>query len=192
MCISCLCSGNAHAQYISEEEKEFFEQRIKQTIELSQEYISNIANSSLRSEIRKENLNNFLSLFVANGGAYDYHDEVKGDTAHCPGTKIIVSGLKRSAKTYLLKNYLNKMCNSASPDSNISIEAADVIRIDSVTRIGSHYECTAYYTKQFVGFRDGRQTYKDSSIRKIKLFLDDTSNLQPKLGDIYVVLINKK
>lgn len=76
-----------------------------------------------------------------------------------------------------LSSFLNRIYNpqtgiSTLPFSKISLEAADIIRMENIIRVGNHYECVAIYTQKFVGFRDGRIVYSDRTLRRIKLYFE--------------------
>ena len=197
---------STRAQDISDEEKSYFEIRVKQKVEEFQNALSNIVNVELRDDIRKENVTNLLKLFMGEGEPYDYYDEEADTRVHSTGVKMHTLCIyKTNNQLQQLKRYIYKLYNpetgkSSLPYSKISLEAADALRIENIQNVGNHYECIAYYTQRFIGYRDGKVALTEKSMKKIKCYMQGDSSVQlPSgkriypvlLGDIYVLSTKK-
>ena len=206
LCAFCFMAGSAQAQEMTEEGKNYFKNRAKQLVEEFQSALSNIVDNNLRHDIRKENVTNLLKLFMGEGEPYDYYDEEADKRVHNTGVKIQTSDINKTKrqsqklKRYIYRLYNPDTGNSVMPYSRISIEAADVIKIEDVQKVGNHYECIAYYIQKFVGYREGQVVCTDRTIKKIRCYIEgDPTVLLPsnkriypvKLGDIYVVSNNQ-
>ncbi len=147
---------------LTEGQKEQFRNRVKQKVEEFQDMLEKIVDNELRSDIRKESVTNALKLFIGEGDPYDYVDESIDQRIHSDGVKMQTSSVNRSTtRTQKLKRYLYKLYNpqtgrSSMSYSKIVIESASAVRVDNIQRVGDHYECVAYFSQKFFGYRDDR------------------------------------
>lgn len=183
---------------LTEGQKEQFRNRVKQKVEEFQDMLEKIVDNELRSDIRKESVTNALKLFIGEGDPYDYVDESIDQRIHSDGVKMQTSSVNRSTtRTQKLKRYLYKLYNpqtgrSSMSYSKIVIESASAVRVDNIQRVGDHYECVAYFSQKFFGYRDGRIVYGDLTGKKIRCYITSIDLptgqqiFEAKLGDIYV------
>lgn len=170
-----LFSLNMSAQEaLTEAQKLEFQNRVRQKIDEFQCSLSNIVNHQLKHEIRKEEVNKLLKLFIGEGDPYDYYDVEADARVHSTGVKIQISNVyKTKSQSQKLKNYIYKLYNpqtrkSTLPYTNIVIESASAIRVDNIEKVDDHYECIAYFRQKFIGYRDDKVWYTDTTSRKIR------------------------
>lgn len=198
--IVCFISMNVQAQEeLTDAQKQMFQERVKQKVEEFQSAMTNIVNSELRHDIRKENVINLLKLFMGEGDPYDYYDEEMDQQIHSAGVKMQTSSIySASAKSQKLKNYIFKLYDpktgrSKLPYTKIEIESVSAVRVDNIEKVGDHYECVAYFSQKFIGYQDGRIRYSDKTSKKIRCFINHIDLptgkriFDAKLGDIYVL-----
>ena len=203
LCTFCFMAESTRAQDISDEEKSYFEIRVKQKVEEFQNALSNIVNVDLRDDIRKENVTNLLKLFMGEGEPYDYYDEEADTRVHSTGVKMQTSSIyKTNNQSQKLKRYIYKLYNpetgkSSLPYTKIEIESASAVRVDNIEKVGDHYECVAYFSQKFIGYRDGKVWYSDKTSKKIRCYINHIDLptgkriFDAKLGDIYVLSTKK-
>lgn len=177
---------------------ETIQNRTKQKVEEFQAGMKKIADNSLPGANRKEHVLNTLDLFIGAGDPYDYYDELMDQRVHNTGVKMQTTSVNSERKaSQKLKSYIYKFYNpntgkSSMPYSKIIIEAADAVRIDNIQKVGDHYECIAYFTQKFIGFRGDRISYSDLTTKKVRCYithidLPEGDLFDCKLGDIYAV-----
>lgn len=202
LCTFCLLqmAGSAYAQNLTDEQVLQIESRAKQAVEEFQTYLSNLSNTELRKDIREKNLEALLDLFIAKGDSYGYYDENSFQHVKSSGVKVQIFDGVHFKSSMKLKNFLHRIYNprtgmSTLPFSSISLEDVNVIRLEEIQKVDSHYECIAIYLQKFVGFRDGHPVYSDRTLKRIKLYLEaapaitlpsNGKNWTIKLGDIYI------
>ena len=192
--------GNIQAQdELTDAQKVEFQNRVKQKVEEFQNALSNIVNVELRHDIRKENVTNLLKLFMGEGEPYDYYDEEADKRVHSMGVKMQTSSIyKTNYQSQKLKRYIYKLYNPETGKSSmnytkIEIESASAVRVDNIERVGDHYECVAYFSQKFIGYRDGKVWYSDKTSKKIRCYINHIDLptgkriFDAKLGDIYVL-----
>lgn len=201
-----LCFGimDVHAQdELTDAQKKMFQERVKQKVDEFQHSLSNIVDNSLRHDIRKENVINLFNLFIGEGNPYDYYDEELDQRVHSTGVKMQTSSIyNTNSQSQKLKNYIYKLYNpetgvSKTNYTKIVIESASAVRVDNIEKVGDHYECVAYFSQKFIGYKDGRVWYSDVTGKKIRCYIShiDLPNgkriFDAKLGDIYVLSTRK-
>ena len=199
-----IAAGNIHAQdELTDAQKVEFQNRVKQKVEEFQNALSNIVNVDLRDDIRKENVTNLLKLFMGEGEPYDYYDEEADTRVHSTGVKMQTSSIyKTNNQSQKLKRYIYKLYNpetgkSSLPYTKIEIESASAVRVDNIEKVGDHYECVAYFSQKFIGYRDGKVWYSDKTSKKIRCYINHIDLptgkriFDAKLGDIYVLSTKK-
>lgn len=200
----CLMSLNIFAQEeLTESQKIEFQNRVKQKVEEFQNALSNIVNNKLKHEIRKENVTNLLKLFMGEGDPYDYYDEEADTRIHSTGVKMQTSSIyKTNNQSQKLKNYIYKLYDPNTGESKlvytkIVIESASAVRVDNIEKVGDHYECVAYFSQKFIGYKDGKVWYSDVTSKKIRCYINHIDLptgkriFDAKLGDIYVLSTKK-
>lgn len=200
----CLMSLNIFAQEeLTESQKIEFQNRVKQKVEEFQNVLSNIVNNKLKHEIRKENVTNLLKLFMGEGDPYDYYDEEADTRIHSTGVKMQTSSIyKTNNQSQKLKNYIYKLYDPNTGESKlvytkIVIESASAVRVDNIEKVGDHYECVAYFSQKFIGYKDGKVWYSDVTSKKIRCYINHIDLptgkriFDAKLGDIYVLSTKK-
>ena len=199
-----LVSLNITAQEeLTEAQKVEFQIRVKQKVDEFQSSLSNIVNNQLKHEIRKEEVTKLLKLFMGEGGPYDYYDEEADARIHSTGVKMQTSSVyKTNSQSQKLKNYIYKLYNpdtrkSTLPYTKIVIESVSAVRVDNIEKVGDHYECVAYFSQKFIGYRDGKVWYSDTTSKKIRCYISHIDLptgkriFDAKLGDIYVLSTKK-
>ena len=199
-----LMSLNITAQEeLTEAQKVEFQNRVKQKVDEFQSSLSNIVNNQLKHEIRKEEVTKLLKLFMGEGGPYDYYDEEADARIHSTGVKMQTSSVyKTNSQSQKLKNYIYKLYNpdtrkSILPYTKIVIESVSAVRVDNIEKVGDHYECVAYFSQKFIGYRDGKVWYSDTTSKKIRCYISHIDLptgkriFDAKLGDIYVLSTKK-
>lgn len=199
-----LVSLNITAQEeLTEAQKVEFQNRVKQKVGEFQSSLSNIVNNQLEHEIRKEEVTKLLKLFMGEGGPYDYYDEEADTRIHSTGVKMQTSSVyKTNSQSQKLKNYIYKLYNpdtkmSTLPYTKIVIESVSAVRVDNIEKVGDHYECVAYFSQKFIGYRDGKVWYSDTTSKKIRCYISHIDLptgkriFDAKLGDIYVLSTKK-
>ena len=199
-----LMSLNITAQEeLTEAQKVEFQNRVKQKVDEFQSSLSNIVNNQLKHEIRKEEVTKLLKLFMGEGGPYDYYDEEADARIHSTGVKMQTSSVyKTNSQSQKLKNYIYKLYNpdtrkSTLPYTKIIIESVSAVRVDNIEKVGDHYEWVAYFSQKFIGYRDGKVWYSDTTSKKIRCYISHIDLptgkriFDAKLGDIYVLSTKK-
>lgn len=199
--IACITATNVQAQEeyeLTEEQKELFQNRVKQKVEEFQSSLSNIVNEKLDHSVRKEEVKNLLLLFMGGGEPYEYYDEELDRRITSSGVKMETSSTRTNRiTTQKIKNYIYKLYDPETGTSKLSyseiiIKSAAAVRVDNVERVGDHYECIAYFCQKFIGTRDGKIVYIDTTCKKIKCYITMTDLptgkkiFEAKLGDIMV------
>ncbi|CAK7057106.1 MAG: hypothetical protein PARBB_00299 [Parabacteroides distasonis] len=184
---------------LTEAQKKIFQERVTQKVEEFQEGLSNIVNDTLTHDIRKENVVNVLKLFMGEGDPYDYYDEELDERIHSTGVRMQTSSVyKTVTQSQKLKNYIHKLYDpetgkSSLAYSKIVIESASAVRVDNIEKVGDHYECVAYFSQKFIGYKDGKVWYSDITGKKIRCYITHIDLptgkriFDAKLGDIYVL-----
>lgn len=193
-----------HAQEkLTDAQKKMFQERVKQKVEEFQGALSNVVNDSLRHDIRKENVINLLKLFIGEGNPYNYYDEELEERVYSTGVKIQTSSIyNTNNQSQKLKKYVYKLYNPETGKSEMSyteivIESASAVRVDDIEEVGDHYECVAYFSQKFIGYKDGKVWYSDLTGKKIRCYImhidlpTGKRIFDAKLGDIYVLSTQK-
>lgn len=199
-----LAAMNLQAQdRLTDEQKKMFQERVKQKVEEFQSALSNVVNKSLQHNIRKENVTNLLKLFIGEGNPYDYYDEELDERIYNTGVRMQTSSIYKTnnqsqkLKTYIYKLYDPDTGASKMPYTKIVIESVSAVRVDNIEWVGDHYECVAYFTQKFIGYRDGKVWYSDLTSKKIRCYImhidlpTGKRIFDAKLGDIYVLSTQK-
>ena len=196
----CFIATGLQAQdRLTDEQKVEFQNRVKQKVEEFQNALSDIVNEKLDDTIRKEQVKNLLQLFIGEGDPYDYYDVEKDRRIHSSGVKMQTSSVNQDTdKSQHLKRYIYRLYDpntgkSSLKYSKIVIESASAVRVDNIVPVGDHYECVAYFSQKFIGYRDGKVSYSDETGKKIRCYINridlptGKKIFEAKLGDIYVL-----
>lgn len=201
---ACLAVMNLQAQEaLTDAQKKMFQERVKQKVEEFQHALSNVVDSTLRHDIRRENVANLFNLFIGEGEPYDYYDEELDQRIYSTGVKMQTSSIyNTNSQSQKLKSYIYKLYNPETGKSKmrytkIVIESASAVRVDNIERVGDHYECVAYFSQKFIGYSDGKVNYSDLTGKKIRCYImhidlpTGKRIFDAKLGDIYVLSTQK-
>lgn len=196
----CFIAVSMQAQdRLSEEQKIEFQNRVKQKVEEFQNALSDIVNNELNHPFRKEQVKNLLQLFIGEGDPYDYYDIELDKRVHSTGVKMQTSSVNKvTEQSQRLKRYIYRLYNPETGKSSLSyskivIESASAVRVDNIVQVGDHYECVAYFSQKFIGYRDGKVSYGDLTGKKIRCYINHIDLptgkkiFEAKLGDIYVL-----
>lgn len=201
-----MVTSNIQAQEeaeLTEAQKKEFQLRVKQKVEEFQNGLSKMVNTELSHEARVEHQVNTLKKFIGEGDAYSYFDEELDRRVNSKGVKMQTSSVNGEVtKSQLLKKYIRRLYNpetgkSDLPYTKIQIDSASAVRVDNIVKVGDHYECVAYFSQKFIGYRDGKVWYSDKTGKKIRCIITkiDLPTGEPlfeaKLGDIYVLYTEK-
>ena len=200
--VLCIIATNVHAQKdseLTESQKREFRLRVKQKVEEFQNGLKKIVNNELSRKARTEHVANTLQLFIGEGEKYSYYDEELDQRIYSTGVKMQTSSVNQAvAKSQLLKKYIYKLYDPTTGKSSlaytkIQIDSASAVRVDNIYKVGDHYECVAYFTQKFIGYRDGNISYSDETGKKIRCYIrkidlpTGEALFEAKLGDIYVL-----
>lgn len=204
--IICFTAINVQAQdeaELTEAQKKEFQLRVKQKVEEFQNGLSKMVNSELPHEARVEHQINTLKKFIGEGDAYSYYDAEIDRRINSKGVKMQTSSVNQEVtKSQLLKRYIQKLYNPKTKRSELSytkiqIESASAVRVDNIVKVGDHYECVAYFSQKFIGYKDGNIRYSDKTSKKIRCYITKIDLptgehiFEAKLGDIYVLYTEK-
>jgi len=203
----CFVAMGAYAQEeaeLTEAQKKEFQTRVKQKVEEFQNGLKKIVNDSLSHDARVEHQINTLKLFIGEGEAYNYYDYELDKRVKSTGVKMQTSSVnKEHTSSQKLKTYINKLYDpiarkSKLPYTKIDIESASAVRVDNIVkRDDGNYECMAYFSQKFIGYRDGKVWYSDKTGKKIRCHITKIDLptgeflFEAKLGDIYVLYTEK-
>lgn len=200
-----LFTGNLPAQKeLTDNQKKIFQQRIKQKVDEFQSSLSSVVDKKLSHQNRSESVTNLFKLFMGKGEAYSYYDEDLDRRVNSTGVKIQTSSTNRAySSSQKLKSYIYKLYDPATGKSKMNyekivIESADAVRVDNIQKSANgNYECVAYFTQKFIGYRDGKITYSDKTSKKIRCYIiykqlpSGKEIFEAFLGDIYVLSTKK-
>lgn len=184
---------------LTPEQKEIVRQRVVQKVDEFVDALTRIVDNNMSHEVRVENQNNLLNLFIGKGQPYDYEDFSVG-RVHSDGVQMWTSSVNRSgAYSQLLRNYIRRLYNpdkrrSEMSYNKIQIKKAAAVRVDNIQKEGDHYVCVAHFYQDFHGIKDGKVIYKDRTGKQIKCYISaieipDSGGdvvFDAKLGDITV------
>lgn len=202
ICVFCAQSVSAQ-DVLTVEQKARFMERVAEKVDEFQASLSHVVNKKLDHSVRKAEVYKLLDLFLGQGEPYDYYDYESDRKIHNTGVKMQTSSVNRTyTSSQKLKNYITKLYDPATgksslPYTEIKIESADAVRVDNIERVGDHYECVAYFSQKFIGYRDGRKVYGDVTGKKIRCHITPKKLPNGKflyeilLGDIYVLSTKK-
>lgn len=203
-CAFCTFAQAQEEAELTEAQKKEFQLRVKQKVEEFQYGLKEIVNDSLPHDARVEHQINTLKLFIGEGNAYTYYDYELYKRVKSNGVKMQTSSVnKEHTSSQKLKTYINKLYDPKTHESKLSytkidIESASAVRVDNIVkRDDGNYECMAYFSQKFIGYRDGKVWYSDKTGKKIRCHITKIdlptgeSLFEAKLGDIYVLYTEK-
>jgi hypothetical protein len=182
-------SACCFAQEMTVDEKKAFQIRAKEKIDEYKYYLSEIDNKDVSNDVKGDYVHQALNLFIGKGESYSYMDENDSLQIHVP-VKTQISSLNRHNSQYVnTKTYLQNLINLSY--TKVEIFSADVIRVGNIHKVNGKYIGIAYIQETFCGYRDGLEFYKDITIKKIKIYMDETDIKSPTgrcyLGNTSVV-----
>jgi hypothetical protein len=186
------CNQSFAQNDLTKEEKLELQERVKLKVEEFQGYLSKIVNTSLTDTQRKASISSSLALFIGKGLPYSIKNEY-GETENKKPVRIQVSSTNGyRTKWLLLSNYLDNQYRNVYKYGKVSIESADVVRVDNIYKVGEgKYQAVAYFCQKYAAYRDGRLVYGDITSKKVIVYISAIETpvgtvWDAKLGDIYV------
>jgi hypothetical protein len=177
---------------LTQEDKQELQERVKLKVEELQGYLSQIVNTSLTDNQRKAAVTSSLALFIGKGQPYSIRNE-NGENIQKKPVRMQVSSTNRSFTKWLpMTTYLNNQYTNVHKYGKVSIESADVVRVDNIYKVGSgQYQAVAYFCQKYAAYRDGRLVYGDITSKKVIVYISAIETpvgtvWDAKLGDVYV------
>lgn len=173
LCLLFLIAGAfslpAQIHELSLDDQREFQERVGQMLDIFQKRLSLIANKGRANNLKRNYINQTLTMFIGNGEAYtDPYGNPK------PAATMEISSLKTNQKRRLpIKRYLNNLLHL--PYSQVDITQAETYHVSDLKQEGDHYVATATIFQEFVGYRmiDGRRVpaYRDVTKKVITIYL---------------------
>ena len=178
---------------LTEEDKKELQDRVKIKVEELQQYLSDIVNIELSDNQRKAAIESALYLFMGKGESYSVVNEY-GETVNRKPVRIQLSSVNNTAIRWLpMKKYLSNQYNNIHKYGKVTIQSADVVRVDNIYKVGEgRYQAVAYFCQKYVAYRDGRRVYgPDITGKKVIVYINAIERpggpvWDAKFGDIYV------
>jgi hypothetical protein len=191
LCIFGVQQGFAQND-LTQEDKQELQERVKLKVEELQGYLSQIVNTSLTDNQRRAAVTSSLALFIGKGQPYSIQNEY-GETIQKSPVRMQVSSTNRSYSTWVrMTKYLDNQYNNVYKYGKVSIESADVVRVDNIYKVGNgQYQAVAYFCQKYAAYRDGRLVYSDITSKKVVVYISAIETpvgtvWDAKLGDVYV------
>ncbi len=188
-----VCPLNITAQNdLTNAEKEQLKDRVKTIVEDFQQYISDIVNTKLSDNQRRNSITSALALFMGKGGAYWVENEYGTREPRNPVQIQISSVNSTHLNKMSVAKYLNNQFNNVHKYGEVKVESADIVRVDNIYKTADgKYQAVAYFSQKYIAFQDGKIVYSDITGKKVIVYIDaiDTpggTTWDAKLGDIYV------
>ena len=190
-------SLNTFAQHeLSEEDKVELQNRVKLKVEEFQGYLSDIVNTKLSDNQRKNQITAALALFIGKGQDYTVVNEY-GERENRKAVRMQLSSLNGSTRWLAMTKYLNNQSSNVHKYRKVVIQSADAVRVDNIHKTADgKYEAVAYFCQKYVAFRASRIVYSDVTSKKVKVYVDAIEIpgggvvWDAKLGDVYVTSTN--
>lgn len=177
---------------LTEEDKKELQDRVKIKVEEQQQYLSDIVNIELSDNQRKAAIESALYLFMGKGESYSVVNEY-GETVNRKPVRIQLSSVNNTAIRWLpMKKYLSNQYNNIHKYGKVTIQSADVVRVDNIYKVGEgRYQAVAYFCQKYVAYRDGRLVYTDITGKKVIVYINAIERpggpvWDAKFGGIYV------
>ena len=188
-----IASPTVAQNELTASEKEAIQDRIRDKVDEYQAHLKYIADKGLTLYQRKQEILAAKVLFIGECESYSITNEYGENQKKLP-VRIELSSVNRSYinKVYV-KNYLNNTLNNVHRYGKVELTAADMVRVDQITKTPSgSYEAMAYYVQKYIAYNErGQVVYSDITTKKIKVYVDALYVpggviWDAKLGDIYV------
>lgn len=177
---------------LTEEDKKELQERVKIKVEELQQYLSDIVNIELSDNQRKAAIESALYLFMGKGESYSLINEY-GETVNRKPVRIQLSSVNNTAIRWLpMKKYLSNQYKNIHKYGKVTIQSADVVRVDNIYKVGEgRYQAVAYFCQKYVAYKDGEIKYTDITGKKVIVYIDAIEMpggpvWDAKFGDIYV------
>lgn len=184
---------NSYAQNdLTEEDKKELQDRVKIKVDEFQQYLSDIVNTDLSDNQRKNSISSALALFIGKGEAYQItENDVK---VNKKPVRMQISSVYNDRTRWLqMKQYLKNQYENVHKYGKVSITSADVVRVDNIYKVGEgKYQAVAYFCQRYVATRDGKVVYgPDVTSKKVIVYISAIEIpggyvWDAKLGDVYV------
>lgn len=177
---------------LTDEDKKELQDRVKIKVDEFQQYLSDIVNTNLSDEQRKNSISSALALFIGKGEAYQItENDVK---VNKQPVRMQISSVHNDRTRWLqMKQYLKNQYENVHKYGKVSITSANVVRVDNIYKVGDgKYQAVAYFCQRYVATRDGRVVYgPDVTSKKVIVYISAIEIpggyvWDAKLGDVYV------
>lgn len=189
----CNVSAQSLHATLTEEDKQEFQQRIKDNILEFQGYLAKIANDRNEPNVRDNAIKAALNLYIGKGNSYSTLDDWGNEVYHDPVRMYTSSKYSNRTRPQWMKAYLANL-KALGERYIIKIQTADAVRVDNITpAAGGRYIAVAYFVQKYYRYsRDGQLIYSDETTKKVKVYIDpievgDGVIWKALLGDVYVV-----
>ena len=147
------------------------------------DHIEYMANPQNKVENRRYHRKVALKLFIGQGNEYEEDGRVRD------GVTMEVTSVNRGKpKSSLMKDYFSNLINRLNY-SKVVMQTTDVTHM-KVSELQPYdentYVCTVYFVQSFLGYRDGRPVYGDTTHKRIKCYVKIE---QTEQGEEYIVLL---
>ena len=191
--ISCTLNAQGLNAILSEQDKQEFQQRIKDNVMEFQGYLSKIANDKNDLSVRNNAIRAALNLYIGKGKPYTSLDDWGNETNHDAVKMYTSSKYSKRLRPQPMSAYLENL-KLLGEKYLIRVETADAVRVDNITpAAGGRYVAVAYFVQKYYRYtRDGQLIYVDETTKKVKVYIDpiQVGNgvvWKALLGDVYVV-----
>lgn len=191
LCLTFSVNMSAQGD-LTEEDKTELQVRVKMKVDEFQQYLSDIVNTNLSNNQRRNSITAALALFIGKGEAYTITDEY-GETVYKNPVRMQISSINNDRKRWLpMTKYLENQYNNVHRYGRVVIESADAVRVDNIHKVADgRYQAVAYFCQKYIAYREGRPVYGDVTSKKVIVYISaiDTPYgyvWDAKLGDVYV------
>ena len=193
--ICCLSTANVFAQNdLTEKDKKELQERVKYKVEEFQTYLADIVNTKLSDTQRRSSIKSSLALFIGKGEAYSIENEYGEKERRNPVRMQISNVLTQKTRWLRMTKYLNNQYNNIHRYGSVEIQAADVVRVDNIYKVGDgRYQAVAYFCQRYAAkSKDGIFVYPpEITSKKVIVYVNAIETpvgtvWDAKLGDVYV------
>lgn len=176
-----LCfTMSVNAQTFNQDE--LIKRRAAQKVAQMNDYISFMASKKKSLQNRKYYSTKALKLFIGGGNSYEENGVKK------QGVMMEITSINRKKTTHkLIRDYFASLVSLSYTD--VKIESTEIanIKVSNLQRIDERlYVCTCQYDQAFIGYRDGRPTYKDITTKRVKCYVKVEGTEE---GTEYIILL---
>lgn len=170
-----MFSLGAHAQSLTEDERETIEQRVIEKINDFLSYLPEIAAKSNKSyeekQLAQRYIKKTLDLFIGEGNDYEYQDQA-GNWRWHEAVKMQTTSRGYANRPQPMKRYLNRLM--ALPYQKVEVDTCQAVRINRhLHEVGDgRYTGSAYFIQAFRATRDGRIVVNDKDAKQVTIYVE--------------------